>query len=50
MTIMPGLIDTHVHFGGALSPSDVIGSLNQFTKGVVSVSQGEACLNMVLLL
>lgn len=45
MTIMPGLIDTHVHFGGALSPSDVDWVLEPvLQKAVVSVSQGEACL------
>lgn len=45
MTIMPGLIDTHVHFGGALSPSDINWILEPtLQKAVVSVSQAEACL------
>lgn len=44
--IMPGLIDTHVHFGGALSPSDLDWVLEPLLqKAVVSVSQAEACLN-----
>ena len=44
--IMPGLIDTHVHLGGALSPSDLDWVLEPLLqKAVVSVSQAEACLN-----
>ncbi|HCQ91357.1 MAG TPA: amidohydrolase family protein [Clostridium sp.] len=44
--IMPGLIDTHVHFGGALSPSDLDWVLEPvLQKAIVAVAQGEACLN-----
>ena len=43
---IPGLIDTHVHFGGAISSSDLDWILEPVTqKALVSVSQAEACLN-----
>ena len=44
--LIPGLIDTHLHFGGALSPSDVDWVLEPvLQKALVSVSQAKACLD-----
>lgn len=45
MVIMPGLIDTHIHLGGAQSPSDVDWVLEPvYQKAVVSVAQAKNCL------
>ena len=44
--IIPGLIDTHLHFGGAISPSDLDWILEPVVqKSLVSVSQAKACLD-----
>ncbi|CAM2962264.1 amidohydrolase family protein [Hathewaya histolytica] len=46
MTVIPGLIDTHVHFGGALNASDLSWILEHvIQKSIVAVAQAETCLN-----